>query len=83
MFFIRLLCTWLYIKTFLLAMYISDGENSMYFISEMCKRYTFRISLYLYIFHKVKKKKEKEKKIDNTDNKQKDIKCSVFVDSKI
>lgn len=36
--------------------------------------------LYICTFHKMKKKK---KKTDNTDNKQKDIKCFAFVDSKI
>jgi len=35
--------------------------------------------LYICTFHKMKKK---EDKTDNTDNKQKDIKCSAFVDSK-
>jgi len=37
--------------------------------------------LYICTFHKMKKKEEK--KTDNTDNKQKDIKCFAFVDSKI
>lgn len=49
-------------------MYISDGENSMYFILEMCKKYNFRGFLYICTFHKVKKKKKKEE-TDNNDNK--------------